>query len=316
MRYSVCHHSATSRDRTGDAGIAKFTYYNRIIKNDGTVITRHDDWHARGNEHESKDYCLIGNFMTEQPTEAQLTSLKKVLGDYPIIGHRQIKEKGFTVGVLETLCPGDNLFKLLPILMSDTKKIDIDYVGNRQDKMTKAFKDMQSWYKARDISIGISDNNGDEWATVLGRDGLRASGGCRNSNPYLINLTVGLAMPYLTVGDIFIHEIMHGLFFEANLGDIHDIQTPEHPRGMTLRTAKDNEYNFNFYKNKLNTMKQIIGDEKTKRQYLLGDDGLYRWIYNVTLLNELHDAGIVDKHEVSWIEIDATKIVNTWAVIK
>lgn len=96
-------------------------------------------------------------------------------------------------------------------------------------------------------------------------DGLRASGGCNSTKPYLINLTVGLAMPYLTLSDIFIHEIMHGLFFDAGLGDIHDIQTPEHPRGMTLRTAKDNEYNFNFYINKL----MVTTKESMQRKYLM-----------------------------------------------
>lgn len=151
MKFSVIHHSASQRDNTSDSSIAGWAYYNRVIKNDGTVIIKHDNWHTRGNGHESKDYCLVGNFMDDEPTEAQLTSLKKVLGDYPIIGHRQIKEKGFTIGTLETLCPGDNLFKLLPTLMEVTKRLDISYEGKHQQKMIDAYDNAQTWYAYRDI---------------------------------------------------------------------------------------------------------------------------------------------------------------------
>jgi len=80
----------------------------------------------------------------------------------------------------------------------------------------------------------------------------------------------------------------------------------------------DNGYNgyidpLPFIKN----MKKIIGDKSTGRQYLVGNDGLYRWIYNEVLLNELHNAGIADKTNVEWKDtIDVHLITNTWAVIK
>jgi murein DD-endopeptidase MepM/ murein hydrolase activator NlpD len=47
-------------------------------------------------------------------------------------------------------------------------------------------------------------------------------------------------------------------------------------------------------------MLKIIGDSLTKKQYLQGKDGSFTWIYNVALLNFLHDAGICDKTKVEW----------------
>ena len=63
-------------------------------------------------------------------------------------------------------------------------------------------------------------------------------------------------------------------------------------------------------------MLKIIGDNKTKRQYLLGNDGLYTWIYNETLLNWIHNSGIADKFQVEWKDIDISKIKETIALIK
>jgi len=67
---------------------------------------------------------------------------------------------------------------------------------------------------------------------------------------------------------------------------------------------------------KINMLK-IILDNTTKKQYLLGKDGKYRWIYNEVLLNELHDSGIVDKNHVEPRDsIDSLLITDTWACIK
>lgn len=64
-------------------------------------------------------------------------------------------------------------------------------------------------------------------------------------------------------------------------------------------------------------MLKIYGDKKTNKQYLVGKDGFYRWIYNPTLLDELHNAGIVDRGQVEWQDnFDESKVLNTWAVIK
>jgi len=65
------------------------------------------------------------------------------------------------------------------------------------------------------------------------------------------------------------------------------------------------------------SMKQLIGVKSTGRQYLLGNDGIYRWIFNETLLNELHNAGVINKAKIKWVDaIDDTLIGDPWAVIK
>ena len=64
-------------------------------------------------------------------------------------------------------------------------------------------------------------------------------------------------------------------------------------------------------------MLKIYGDKKTNKQYIVGKDGFYRWIYNPTLLDELHNAGVVDKTQVEWQDnFDTTKVSETWCVIK
>lgn len=70
------------------------------------------------------------------------------------------------------------------------------------------------------------------------------------------------------------------------------------------------------YKSNNKKMK-IIGDNKSKRQFLLGEDNVIRWIFNATLLEQLHSAGIVNKNEVEWTD-DISQFImgNTWAVIK
>ena len=65
------------------------------------------------------------------------------------------------------------------------------------------------------------------------------------------------------------------------------------------------------------TMLKVIGDNKTKKQYLKGSDGKLRWIFNETLLNELHNAGVVDKFETEWkYDLENYEVINAWAVIK
>jgi hypothetical protein len=69
-------------------------------------------------------------------------------------------------------------------------------------------------------------------------------------------------------------------------------------------------------------MLRLIADIKTQsdpqaKQYVLGKDGFYRWIYNPTLLAELNDSGVIDATKLEWIDnFDYTKVKETWAVIK
>jgi hypothetical protein len=64
-------------------------------------------------------------------------------------------------------------------------------------------------------------------------------------------------------------------------------------------------------------MKQIILDTTTNKQYLVGDDGFYTWIYNEAVLEFLDSAGIVDKTIViPQSNLDLTKVKETIALIK
>jgi len=64
------------------------------------------------------------------------------------------------------------------------------------------------------------------------------------------------------------------------------------------------------------SMKKIIGDKRDKKQYLVGDDKKLRWIFNETILDELHNAGIINKSEVEWVDnLDGYEIGRPWASI-
>lgn len=67
----------------------------------------------------------------------------------------------------------------------------------------------------------------------------------------------------------------------------------------------------------INDMLKIIGNKTTDRQYVLGVDNKLRWIFNPTLLDDLHNAGVVDKFQVDWRDnLDDFSISSPWAVIK
>ena len=65
-----------------------------------------------------------------------------------------------------------------------------------------------------------------------------------------------------------------------------------------------------------NNMKKIILHKTTNRQYLVGDDNKLRWIFNETILKDLHNAGIINKNEVQEVDsLDEYEIVNPMASI-
>ncbi len=118
----VLHHSASGLSTTiqdihwwhknqGWAGIG----YHYVIYPDGTIHRGRPEW-ARGShayqdpQHDANSdgigICLIGNFQTETPTEAQMESLVWLIRDIrtrfpgvPVIGHKD---------VMPTACPGQN----------------------------------------------------------------------------------------------------------------------------------------------------------------------------------------------------------------
>lgn len=80
-------------------------------------------------------------------------------------------------------------------------------------------------------------------------------------------------------------------------------------------------YDITFLIDLPNTWSQmkIIGDKRDKRQYLCGADKVLHWIFgqpnqDSVFLQELHDAGIINKGEVEWKDnLDGYKIGSPWA---
>lgn len=140
--YFVIHHTTGSQNQDtneiwqehiniGDNGVA----YHYIIKGDGTVVRgRPRDTvgaHAHGVNFCSIGIVLEGNFQTGQsnyatPTDAQISSLKELLGelysiygqDIQTIGHSDVA--GITGNPDDaTACPGDTLYAMLPNIISE-----------------------------------------------------------------------------------------------------------------------------------------------------------------------------------------------------
>lgn len=62
---------------------------------------------------------------------------------------------------------------------------------------------------------------------------------------------------------------------------------------------------------------QIIGDKSSGKQFLKGEDGKLRHIFNEIILEDLNNAGIIDKNNIEWVDsIGGYEIVEPWAVIR
>lgn len=129
---AVIHHSYSPRDQKLDKSIASFNEnhrqrltlpwkqplsgvkgsehvaYHFVIAGNGeykrTRLDSQVGYHASNIDANNRSIgiCLTGNFDVEQPTEAQMKSLREILRMYPgvkITGHRQYKNKS---------CPGTN----------------------------------------------------------------------------------------------------------------------------------------------------------------------------------------------------------------
>lgn len=77
-----------------------FDWYHKIIMPDGEVIENRTEPHDRG----SFDYCLVGNFTEEEPTEEQIKVTKELLKGKNWITHKEAGERGIAT---KSECPGN-----------------------------------------------------------------------------------------------------------------------------------------------------------------------------------------------------------------
>lgn len=119
----VVHHSASVNQTAEDfaeyhvltrgwPGIG----YHFVIEKDGTIIQGNPltniSYNTQNQNTKTIGICLSGDFMVEQPTEAQMESLTKLIGhlrgelpqSLEVFGHRDFAA---------TSCPGDNLYNQL-----------------------------------------------------------------------------------------------------------------------------------------------------------------------------------------------------------
>lgn len=68
----------------------------------------------------------------------------------------------------------------------------------------------------------------------------------------------------------------------------------KHHREFANKTCPGKLLNSNWHKKE--TMKKLYLDTATSKQYIEGDDGVKRWIFNETALEAFHSMGIVDKN--------------------
>jgi hypothetical protein len=119
--------------------------------------------------------------------------------------------------------------------------------------------------------------------------------------------------------DIIIHEILHGLYEDRGLADIHD---------YNFGVADNQKVLELLIKYNSKEMKQIYGDADAKaqydagirrdppNQYILGDDGKLHLITNGAMLQDLAAAGIVEPVGVKWVpasELNRMTFGRDWA---
>lgn len=104
----ILHHTATPRDKTNlDAIIRDHnkrygrSFYQCFITADGNIHWQHKIENQR-NKAMSVDYCVVGDFTKEDPTDKQLEALDELTKGLDIIGHGEATKYGATASE----CPG------------------------------------------------------------------------------------------------------------------------------------------------------------------------------------------------------------------
>lgn len=106
MTYLVIHHSAGKQFVSTPEQIGgNYEFYNKIIT-PTQIFDRHEDLHPRGS-FQSYDICFTGDFRKDTLTDFQKEALQGLIKEFrlPVIRHRDLKDFGATIGILETECP-------------------------------------------------------------------------------------------------------------------------------------------------------------------------------------------------------------------
>jgi hypothetical protein len=126
----IIHHTGTSRDKTNLQAIINDhmirygrPFYQCFITADGNVHWQHQLTNQRKGA-VSIDYCVVGDFNREKPTEAQLDALSRIVGKNSYLPHGGAVKYGATASE----CPGTLLADLEAYrlqLKSLQKQIDV-----------------------------------------------------------------------------------------------------------------------------------------------------------------------------------------------
>lgn len=270
----IIHHSATGNN-VSDEVIKSWDYYNLAIKPDGVVIYLKDKLNFRKDDRYSYDAVLIGNFEIDGsfPTQEQINSLQAIVvsSGAEYLGHREIKDFNLydpKTGKWPTACPGKNLMPYIINFRQPMKKLILIKNNTSDNRIPLILQETRDWFKAKGEEIEFGNTN-TPWAVVNVYSLVYATGGCGENKPYQISLIMGELKPNTAakLSDILIHEILHAYFFDAGLGDLHNIMTPERPMG--LGGCYQNDYNIEFYLKSVKIDSMKINQDQLKKLYLL-----------------------------------------------
>lgn len=227
----IVHHAATSNSDTDPYQTVRNIYvhhtqvngwsdigYNYLIGRDGTIFQGRDskglfdpDYtigaHMCGKNAYTMGICMLGNYVSEKPTEAALQSLRKLIAwksnkdDIEIMGsslhgigpgsanlpegqlnhvagHREGCKSGYTE------CPGDALYGLLPVVRSESQYMKSDLC---KDSTSKPLEEPEPVIFPNPTSKSFEANF--EWDTVYVYD-LRGKMILRQSSEYETEITL------------------------------------------------------------------------------------------------------------------------------
>ena len=121
--------------------------------------------------------------------------------------------------------------------------------------------------------------------------------------------------------DIIIHEILHGMFEDLKLPDIHDFNlgVETNQKAFDLLLKFNNKEMMQLYGNADAKARHESGESMDPpNQYLLGNDGVLHLITNGEMLEDLAAAGIVEPVGVRWIsekELKSMRFGRDWAAL-